>query len=112
MDTRRCGRLSSRSTGLPGGERAGYCDVLGRAIVTVLAAGLRSPLIGGAHMPSAPLMLSCSVTQAPIHLAVAPPFAGSRDFLRRLYAEQFCKFRRFLFADHWYASLEARNRNG
>ena len=41
-----------------------------------------------------------------------PPFAGSRDFLRRLYAEQFCNFWRFLFAGYWYASFKARNKNG
>ena len=41
-----------------------------------------------------------------------PPFAGSRDFLRRLYAEQFWNFWRFLFAGHWYASFKARSKNG
>jgi hypothetical protein len=37
-----------------------------------------------------------------------PPFMGARDFLRRLYAEQFCNFWRFLFSGRWYASLKAR----
>jgi uncharacterized membrane protein YGL010W len=40
-----------------------------------------------------------------------PPFAGSRDFLRRLYAEQFCNFWRFLLSGQWYASFKARNKN-
>ena len=41
----------------------------------------------------------------------APPFAGSRDFLRRIYAEQFCNFWRFLFSGQWYASFKARAKN-
>jgi len=36
-----------------------------------------------------------------------PPFTGPRDFLRRLYAEQFCNYWRFLFSGRWYASLKA-----
>ncbi len=34
-----------------------------------------------------------------------PPFLGPRDFIRRLYAEQFCNFWRFLFSGRWYESL-------
>ena len=37
----------------------------------------------------------------------APPFAGSRDFLRRIYSEQFCNFWRFLFSGQWYASFKS-----
>ena len=40
-----------------------------------------------------------------------PPFAGSRDFLRRIYAEQFCNFWRFLLSGQWYASFKARAKN-
>ena len=40
-----------------------------------------------------------------------PPFAGSRDFLRRIYAEQFCNFWRFLLSGQWYGSFRARNSN-
>jgi hypothetical protein len=36
----------------------------------------------------------------------APPFANTRDFLRRIYAEQFCNFWRFLFSGQWYASFK------
>jgi hypothetical protein len=39
-----------------------------------------------------------------------PPFEGARDFVRRLYAEQFCNFWRFLFSGHWYASLRGREK--
>lgn len=35
------------------------------------------------------------------------PFAGPRDFVRRIYAEQFCNFWRFLFSGRWYDSLRA-----
>jgi hypothetical protein len=35
------------------------------------------------------------------------PFAGPRDFVRRLYVEQFCNFWRFLFSGGWFASLKA-----
>jgi hypothetical protein len=38
-----------------------------------------------------------------------PPFTGPRDFTRRLYAEQFCNFWRFLFSGQWYAHLRSRN---
>ena len=40
-----------------------------------------------------------------------PPFLGARDFLRRLYAEQFCNFWRFLFSGQWYASFKASRAN-
>jgi hypothetical protein len=35
------------------------------------------------------------------------PFAGPRDFIRRLYVEQFCNFWRFLFSGGWFTSLKA-----
>jgi hypothetical protein len=34
-------------------------------------------------------------------------FAGTVDLLRRVYAEQFCNFWRFLFSGQWYASFKA-----
>ena len=37
------------------------------------------------------------------------PFTGPRDFLRRLYAEQFFNFWRFLFSGQWYLSLNRRD---
>ena len=37
-----------------------------------------------------------------------PAFTGFRDFLRRLYAEQFCNFWRFLGSGQWYAHLRTR----
>lgn len=37
------------------------------------------------------------------------PFTGLRDFLRRLYAEQFFNFWRFLFSGQWYLSLNRRD---
>ncbi len=40
-----------------------------------------------------------------------PPFTGPRDFLRRLYAEQFCNYWRFVFSGQWYASFKARHEN-
>ena len=42
---------------------------------------------------------------------LVPPFAGPRDFLRRIYAEQFCNFWRFLLSGQWYASFKARAKN-
>jgi len=47
-----------------------------------------------------------SLEQNPVH-----PFAGPRDFLRRIYAEQFCNFWRFLFSGQWYASFKGNERN-
>ena len=38
-----------------------------------------------------------------------PPFTGPRDFLRRLYAEQFCNFWRFLGSGQWYAHFRSRH---
>ena len=40
------------------------------------------------------------------------PFLGPRDFARRLYAEQFCNYWRFLFSGQWFASFKARHENG
>ena len=34
-----------------------------------------------------------------------PAFTGPRDFLRRLYAEQFCNFWRFVISGQWFAHL-------
>ena len=34
------------------------------------------------------------------------PFEGPRDFVRRLYVEQFWNFWRFLFSGGWFASLK------
>src|SRR3954471_15565708 len=39
-----------------------------------------------------------SMEPQPVH-----PFAGPRDFVRRLYVEQFCNFWRFLFSGGWFA---------
>ena len=36
-----------------------------------------------------------------------PAFTGPRDFLRRLYAEQFCNFWRFFGSGQWYAHLRS-----
>ena len=36
-----------------------------------------------------------------------PVFTGAGDFVRRLYAEQFCNFWRFLFSGRWYASFKS-----
>ena len=38
-----------------------------------------------------------------------PVFTGPRDFVRRLYAEQFCNFWRFLLSGQWFSSLCANN---
>jgi hypothetical protein len=39
------------------------------------------------------------------------PFAGPRDYVRRICAEQFCNFWRFLLSGQWYASFKARGKN-
>jgi hypothetical protein len=36
----------------------------------------------------------------------APRFLNPRDFIRRIYAEQFCNFWRFLFSGQWFAALK------
>jgi hypothetical protein len=43
-----------------------------------------------------------SIEPQPVH-----PFTGPRDFIRRLYIEQFYNFWRFLFSGAWLASLKA-----
>jgi len=45
--------------------------------------------------------LGHSLEPQPVH-----PFAGPRDFVRRLYVEQFYNFWRFLFSGGWLASLK------
>lgn len=47
-----------------------------------------------------------SLEQVPVH-----PFLGAGDFVRRLYAEQFFNFWRFLFSGQWYASFKASREN-
>ena len=39
----------------------------------------------------------------------APAFLSPRDVLRRMYAEQFCNFWRFLPSGQWQASFKARD---
>ena len=51
--------------------------------------------------------LGHSIEEVPVH-----PFQGPRDFVRRLYAEQFCNYWRFLFSGQWYASLKASRVRG
>ena len=46
-----------------------------------------------------------SLERQPVH-----PFTGPRDFVRRLYAEQFCNFWRFLFGGQWLSTYKARHR--
>jgi hypothetical protein len=41
-----------------------------------------------------------------------PPFTGPRDFVRRLYAEQFCNFWRFLFSSQWSACFRSNAKMG
>jgi hypothetical protein len=38
-----------------------------------------------------------------------PAFTGARDFVRRLYAEQFCNFWRFIASGQWYAHYRSRS---
>jgi len=40
-----------------------------------------------------------------------PPFDGAVDFFRRLYAEQFCNYWRFLFSGQWYANYRSLGKN-
>jgi len=42
-----------------------------------------------------------------LELNQVPVFTGAGDFIRRLYAEQFCNFWRFLFSGRWYASFKS-----
>ena len=48
-----------------------------------------------------------SLERTPVH-----PFTGPGDVVRRLYAEQFCNFWRFLFSGGWYASFRASGSAG
>ena len=47
-----------------------------------------------------------SLERVPVH-----PFAGPRDLLRRVYAEQFCNYWRFLSSGQWYVSFKGRHEN-
>ena len=42
-----------------------------------------------------------------LELQAVHPFTGPRDFVRRLYAEQFINFWRFLLSGGWYASFRS-----
>ena len=45
-----------------------------------------------------------SLERTPVHA-----FTGARDVVRRLYAEQFWNYWRFLFSGGWYSSFKARH---
>jgi hypothetical protein len=77
--------------------------VVGHALMIAAVATSRWLLLAGASfiVVSVTLQrLGHSMEQQAVH-----PFEGARDFLRRLYVEQFCNFWRFLFSGAWFASL-------
>jgi hypothetical protein len=56
----------------------------------------------------------CSLVMQRVGHAMEPqpvhPFAGPKDFVRRLYAEQFYNFWRFLFSGGWLAGMMGSRR--
>ena len=77
--------------------------VLGHAL---LIAGLVNPwLLVGAAL-SIGVSLTAQKYGHSLENQQVHAFAGASDFVRRLYAEQFCNFWRFLFSGQWYASYK------
>ena len=82
--------------------------VLGHAL---LIAGLVNPwLLVGAAL-SIVASLAAQKYGHSLEYQQVHAFAGASDFLRRLYAEQFCNFWRFLFSGQWYASYKVSRAN-
>ena len=81
--------------------------VVGHALVLVGIAMSRWLLVAGGVsivVSIALQRLGHSMEPQPVH-----PFEGPRDFVRRLYVEQFYNFWRFLFSGGWLASLRGRS---
>jgi hypothetical protein len=79
--------------------------VLGHALL--VAAPIVSPwLLGGAGLSIVVSLAAQKYGHSLEHNQVHA-FTGAGDFMRRLYAEQFCNFWRFLFSGQWYASLKS-----
>lgn len=75
--------------------------------ILLVAGILISPWWLVASILSIVLSLSAQKVGHSLERKQVPPFTGAGDFLRRLYAEQFCNFWRFLFSGQWYASYRA-----
>jgi hypothetical protein len=82
--------------------------VVGHALLIAAIVASRWLLVTGTSCIVVSVALQClghSMEPQAVH-----PFAGPRDFVRRLYVEQFCNFR-FLFSGGWFASLKASQEN-
>ena len=79
--------------------------VVGHALLIAAIAANRWLLVAGVFF----IVLSVSLQKLghSMELQAVHPFAGPRDFVRRLYVEQFYNFWRFLFSGGWFASLRA-----
>jgi hypothetical protein len=77
--------------------------VVGHALLLASIAAGRFLVAGGLCIVVSVALqrLGHSMEPQPVH-----PFAGPRDFVRRLYVEQFYNFWRFLFSGGWFASLK------
>src|SRR5262245_32420031 len=77
--------------------------VAGHALLIAAAVASRWLVVAG------PLFIVLSIALQGLGHRTEPqpvhPFAGPRDFIRRLYVEQFYNFWRFLFSGGWFSSL-------
>jgi hypothetical protein len=79
--------------------------VLGHVL---LVAGLvANPWLLAGAVPSIVLSLAAQKYGHSLEHNQVPAFTGAGDFIRRLYAEQFCNFWRFLISGQWYASFKS-----
>ena len=79
--------------------------VLGHALI--VAGILFDPWLLAAATLSIVVSLAAQKVGHSLERNRVPPFTGAGDFLRRLYAEQFCNFWRFLISGQWHASFRA-----
>ncbi len=75
--------------------------------ILLVAGILINPWLLVAAIPSIVVSLAAQRVGHSLERDQVPPFTGAGDFLRRIYAEQFCNFWRFLFSGQWYASFQA-----
>jgi hypothetical protein len=82
--------------------------VFGHALlIAALIVNARLAVAGAACIFSSLVMqrVGHAMEPQPVH-----PFAGPKDFVRRLYAEQFYNFWRFLFSGGWLAGMMGNRR--
>ena len=76
-------------------------------LVTAVFSGPRIAFAGVLSIAVSLVLQKAGHAREPVQVH---PFAGAKDFARRLYAEQFCNFWRFLFTGQWFVAWKGSTR--